>query len=196
MSNFPERIAYWYLRLNGFFVIENFVHHAVSGERRAADLDLLAVRLPHAVERISGVALSNDAWWSNNGLNLERDRLAVITQVKGGGGDVDRAFSADRIRDAVLRVGAWAETDATAVSQALQCAPKATADGWTAIKMTIGPDPCEQALHLPLVDALRFVERRIRENLDRKRRDWNQFADPLIQMIAFAETYALNVVGE
>ena len=27
MRNIGERIAYWYLRLNGFFLIENFVHH-------------------------------------------------------------------------------------------------------------------------------------------------------------------------
>ena len=60
MANFAERIAYWYLRLNGFFLIENFVHHARPGERRASDLDVLAIRLRHAYEAIEGEAVELD----------------------------------------------------------------------------------------------------------------------------------------
>ena len=53
MINYAEELAYWYLRLNGFFLIENFVIHREDEivEHRA-DADLLAVRFPFVRERI------------------------------------------------------------------------------------------------------------------------------------------------
>jgi hypothetical protein len=48
----PEKLVYWYLRLNGFLQIENFyVHPAGTGGART-DADLLAVRFPHRAERL------------------------------------------------------------------------------------------------------------------------------------------------
>lgn len=48
----PERVAYWYLRLNGFFQIENFVVHPERRGGQRTDADLLAVRFPHRAERL------------------------------------------------------------------------------------------------------------------------------------------------
>jgi hypothetical protein len=46
----PEKVAYWYFRLNGFLQIENFiVHPSVRGSQRT-DADLVAVRFPHRAE--------------------------------------------------------------------------------------------------------------------------------------------------
>lgn len=46
----PERLAYWYLRLNGFLTIENFVVHPDAGSNQRTDADLLAVRFKHRAE--------------------------------------------------------------------------------------------------------------------------------------------------
>lgn len=46
----PERLAYWYLRLNGFLTIENFVVHPDQGTNQRTDADLLAVRFLHRAE--------------------------------------------------------------------------------------------------------------------------------------------------
>lgn len=46
----PERLAYWYFRLNGFLTIENFVVHPDSGTAQRTDADLIAVRLGHRQE--------------------------------------------------------------------------------------------------------------------------------------------------
>ena len=43
-----ELIASWYLRLNGYFVMPNFIAHAHDGAR--TDVDVLAVRFPHSTE--------------------------------------------------------------------------------------------------------------------------------------------------
>ena len=48
----PEKIAYWYFRLNGFFQIENFVVHPERRGGQRTDADLLAARFPHRAERL------------------------------------------------------------------------------------------------------------------------------------------------
>jgi hypothetical protein len=46
----PEKVAYWYFRLNGFLQIENFVVHPGRRGGQRTDADLLAVRFPHRAE--------------------------------------------------------------------------------------------------------------------------------------------------
>jgi hypothetical protein len=48
----PEKVAYWYFRLNGFFQIESFVVHPTRRGGQRTDADLLAVRFPHRAERL------------------------------------------------------------------------------------------------------------------------------------------------
>ena len=53
--NFGETLAYWYLRLNGFIPMRNFVlHRAGIQAPQSADTDLLAIRFPGVlgVERL------------------------------------------------------------------------------------------------------------------------------------------------
>ncbi|NUL82603.1 MAG: hypothetical protein HUU60_07775 [Armatimonadetes bacterium] len=52
MASSPERLAYWYLRLNGFLTIENFVVHPDTGANQRTDVDLLAVRFRHRAENL------------------------------------------------------------------------------------------------------------------------------------------------
>ena len=46
----PEKVAYWYFRLNGFLQIENFVVHPGRRGSQRTDADLLGVRFPHRAE--------------------------------------------------------------------------------------------------------------------------------------------------
>ena len=48
----PEKVAYWYFRLNGFLQIENFVVHPERRGSQRTDADLLAVRFPFRAERM------------------------------------------------------------------------------------------------------------------------------------------------
>jgi hypothetical protein len=48
----PERLAYWYFRLNGFLTTENFIVHPDLGSNQRTDADLLAVRLAHRSENL------------------------------------------------------------------------------------------------------------------------------------------------
>lgn len=46
----PEKVAYWYFRLNGFLQIENFVVHPERRGSQRTDADLLGVRFRHRAE--------------------------------------------------------------------------------------------------------------------------------------------------
>lgn len=46
----PERLVYWYLRINGFLLLENFVVHPDVGYQQRTDTDLLGVRFKHRQE--------------------------------------------------------------------------------------------------------------------------------------------------
>ena len=46
----PERLVYWYLRINGFLQLENFVIHPDFGTQQRTEADILAVRFKHRQE--------------------------------------------------------------------------------------------------------------------------------------------------
>jgi hypothetical protein len=48
----PERLAYWYFRLNGFLTTENFIVHPDQGAEQRTDADLFAVRFAHRAENL------------------------------------------------------------------------------------------------------------------------------------------------
>ena len=52
MTYSPERLAYWYFRLNGFLTTENFIVHPDEGRNQRTDADLLAVRFMHRAENL------------------------------------------------------------------------------------------------------------------------------------------------
>jgi hypothetical protein len=49
----PEKLAYWYLRLNGFLTIENFLIHPETRRDSSTDVDILGVRFPFRKENLS-----------------------------------------------------------------------------------------------------------------------------------------------
>lgn len=48
-----EALAYWYLRLNGFLTITNFIVHPDQGRNQETDADILGVRFPYRAENLS-----------------------------------------------------------------------------------------------------------------------------------------------
>lgn len=84
MSNFAEVLAYWYLRLNGFFPLVNYVHH--EGPPQDGDRDIVAIRLPSVRETVRGEPIVWDhERFEGFGVNLAEDTVGVIAEVKSGG---------------------------------------------------------------------------------------------------------------
>jgi hypothetical protein len=80
----PEKMAYWYFRLNGFFLIENFIVHPEGRGGQRTDADLLAVRFPFRAERLfddPNDIMADDV----QRLELRGDLIdVVIAEVKSG----------------------------------------------------------------------------------------------------------------
>lgn len=128
MANYAEQLAYWYLRLNGFFLISNYVYHQIQedpdGQAYNADADLLAIRPPYYYEQIPHKERDNQGEWQYFHTPLdsadwlrefERRWLGVIVEVKGGEHmnevDIQRAFSVGRLTVSVNRLGFHPDTE-------------------------------------------------------------------------------------
>ncbi|MBA4603430.1 hypothetical protein [Thermoactinomyces mirandus] len=103
MKNYGEELAYWYLRLNGFFVLDNFVYHKISNERDG-DADLLAIRLPNVKGKIGG---RTDDWDETLFKYFgEYEIAAVLCEVKTGKNpDFNKAFKDRKLKYALNRIG-------------------------------------------------------------------------------------------
>lgn len=103
MPNYGEEVAYWYLRLNGFFPIPNFVVHKSKSVRHTSDVDLMAIRLPYVFEEVGG---KRDDW-DLVLLNLFQPDLpvGVVCEVKTGEFDSRKIFRDEILSYAVARFG-------------------------------------------------------------------------------------------
>ena len=103
MKNYGEELAYWYLRLNGFFVLDNFVYHQTQYNRNG-DADLLAIRLPHVKEPVGG----NMVDWDDGLFRYVKDYdvLGVLCEVKTGTrANLTRVFEKQKIIYSLNRIG-------------------------------------------------------------------------------------------
>jgi len=101
--NYGETLAYWYLRLNGFFPLTNFVLHKSDGVKYTSDCDILAVRPPLVYEEVGG---QPDDWdqWLLKYIKTGRT-LGVICEVKTGDYEADKLFRPEYVRYAAKRLG-------------------------------------------------------------------------------------------
>jgi hypothetical protein len=75
-----ERLAYWYLRLNGFLTIPGFVVHPDRGRNQETDVDLIGIRLPYRAENLLR-PMADDPRFTGVG---EKTFVALV-EVKVGG---------------------------------------------------------------------------------------------------------------
>lgn len=190
--NYGETLTYWYLRLNGFIPMRNFVLHRANIEgQAAADTDLLAVRFPHVYEEIGGQPLDWDnrrfgAW----GLDL-RNNVALIVEVKTGRINPDRRWwRRERLQAAVLRLGILDRRDVPAITGGLEQLPAVQVGSWVIAKLLVTDQPREHDswLNLALDDADEFIVDRIVSYKGDKRADRLRFPDDLMQYLAWKST--------
>lgn len=101
--NFGEELAYWYLRLNGFFPLTNFVYHKSDSAEYSGDCDVLAYRPAGVWEEIGGREVD---WHPRLQEIVDFDHPAVvICEVKTGAYDRESLFPRDRLAYAIRRAG-------------------------------------------------------------------------------------------
>jgi hypothetical protein len=187
--NFSESLTYWYLRLNGFFPLSNFVLHRRNIEDRpSADTDLLAIRFPHVFEQIGGQQKDWDQQrFVDWGLRLD-EPLALIVEVKSGTPYRDiNAWRPERLRAAIQRLGMFEPHLVEDLVEGLRVRSAVTRDAWSVAKLLVSnvPRPADSWLNLTLEDAEGFIRQRIHNYQAEKRADRLFFPDPLMQYFAW-----------
>jgi hypothetical protein len=187
--NYGETLTYWYLRLNGFIPMRNFVLHRADLEaRQSADTDLLAVRFPHVYEEIGGKPEDwDEARFTGWGLNLAR-HLAFIVEVKTGQVDAEIiSWRPKRLATALRRLGMFEEGQVPGIVEPLGRAATVDVGAWTVAKVLVTgePPPNGHWLSLTLAEADTFIANRITKYRIAKVADRLRFPDDLMQYLAW-----------
>lgn len=196
MPNQAEELSSWYLRLNGFFLVGNFViHKETDGEakdaKHSSDVDLLAVRFPNSEEQIGEKLLECDdevlfKFFDKNKM------LALVVEVKSSEEpETIKLFSSqykmeyalrrigllssDQIKMLVNNLEIWRTSDEILGEQGFQVG-KLLIHNWKR-KTTKG----EEAFKVELGHARDFILRRFRENRVAKWADRVFFTSTLMQ---------------
>ena len=201
--NYAETLAYWYLRLNGFFPLSRFVlhrndHDALPDQQYAADSDLIAIRLPGVQERIGGQPEHwDDPLFRALGANPATCTIALIVEAKGGYGAAEpgRAFEEGRLSDAVHRMGRLAtDLESNVVIDRLRThASFVNARGNVIVaKIVIGfhfrdgghrPRQVQSHFAVSLRHITRFIQQRVDVEHIRKQGEWHFFPSDLFQYL-------------
>lgn len=179
--NYGEELAYWYLRLNGFFPISNFVVHRSEKVAYNADVDVLAVRPAHVYEKIGGHDNDWDPYLTGR---LQFDQLlGVICEVKTGAFDKDKLFREECLQYTLPRLGFVPQTDCEKLAGALSTAASVKlADGKYIAKLFISQKPFEGPyLNRTLDDIRKFIQSRIKKYSLEKYAARMFFPSPLLQ---------------
>ena len=99
-----ERLAYWYLRLNGFLALANVMIHPEVGKNPRGEIDVLGVRFPHRSELLVN-SMQDDPRFT-----ADDKPLIVLGEVAQGRAKVNRTWLAPEARnmERILRlVGAF-----------------------------------------------------------------------------------------
>ncbi|UZQ83665.1 hypothetical protein [Thermoanaerobacter sp. RKWS2] len=188
-------MTYWYFRLNGFFLLQNYVLHNIGEgeERGTADSDLLAIRFPYVYEEIGGQ--SND-WdrekFSEWGFDIEKVNLALIVEVKSGENvkrsEIEKSFSSKRLKTALYRFGIFPRDDVQRIHENLVEQKYVKESSWIIAKVLVTEKTREIKktwLDLSLDEIDKFIHKRIRSYLHDKYADRTYFTSILIQYIAW-----------
>ncbi|OAS17748.1 hypothetical protein [Paenibacillus oryzisoli] len=185
MLNYGEELVYWYLRLNGFFLIDNFVLHK-DNLNRTSDSDLLAVRFPYVHEEVGGRA---DDWDSRLFENLHKDKiLGLICEVKTGSFNENDLFKEHNIQKAFGRFGFIQDYDKA--SRELLEFGKFETDNYQVKKLLVSRKKevvSEEYIHISLIQIRKFISNRIRKYQDRKFGDRMFFPSSLLQYMIWEE---------
>ncbi|RLI76019.1 hypothetical protein DRO97_01925 [Archaeoglobales archaeon] len=196
MLNYGEELAYWYLRLNGFFIISNFVLHTENKTMRG-DADLLAIRLPGTVEYIGRREVSFD----DEGLfeYIDKNKIVgVIAEVKAGfknSSDKLNIFTdKNKLKKALHRLGMYEEGDEEDTRY------KKERNGYQVLKVlfkNINSDidiENDEYLVIPLHYAEKFIKDRLKENDVEKLGSWVFFPSNLFQLLIWQIKFDSNSI--
>jgi len=160
MINYGEELTYWFLRLNGFFPVTDFVMHPGNQVDYLTDCDVLAVRPPYVTEDVGG----NPGDWHPRFAPFIQagDYIGVVGQSKINQCANFTRFDVGYLEYAIARLGMF--RDHRAAAAGLQCAAgHTTSQGVTVVALLVAQPPLPQGnfIGLSLQDIRAFIRSRM-----------------------------------
>ncbi|ASS75202.1 hypothetical protein CIG75_09555 [Tumebacillus algifaecis] len=171
MRNFAEELAYWYFRLNGFFLIENYVLHRQGHEMPYnADIDLLGVRHKYSYEAVERRQFDPDP-------NLMRHfqpnkHIGILCEVKSGNATPANInlSKKERLLSAVERIGFFSRDKSDAIASDLVHKKTSAGTYHQVGKILLTKDGIQRDdfICLKLLDVEQFLIAHLQKNLREK----------------------------
>jgi len=195
--NYGETLAYWYLRLNGFFPLVDFVlHKHEETVTHSADCDILAVRHPHTYEAVGGLSSDWDQKLTELSINPVEGTVGIIVEVKTGKNTSDsrenitKSFSRARVEYAIQRLGFWPQQEARRIANELNTKSNYKEGGFQVVKLLIADDMPDSRHDswgkLTLKDVDEFIYNRF-SLYNQKFSDRHHFPSDLMQYMIWKE---------
>lgn len=182
--NYAEEAAYWYLRLNGFFPITNFVIHRGDGrDEHPSDCDVIGVRPPFVYEEIGG---REDDWDPFLTAQLTfAEQIGIICEVKSGACNPALLFRPRSLKYSVERLGLVEREELDRVANDMEDQSVLRLRGGTQlVKLLVTRERCDGPwLTRTLPEVHDFLRDRAERYLHRKHGDRIFFGSGLFQTI-------------
>ncbi|KAA5806391.1 MULTISPECIES: hypothetical protein [Thermoanaerobacterium] len=193
MNNFAEELAYWYLRFNGFLLLQNFVLHNLGNgnQRGSADSDLLAIRFLDVYEKVGG----QDQDWDKEkfydwGIDIDKFNLAFITEVKSSKDlrkcCLQKSFLFKRLESALYRFGIFPKKEVSSIAKKLYNEKYITINSWIIAKLAVTEKQIDGPwIILTLSEIDEFIQKRIKSYQKDKYADRIYFPSSLLQYLTW-----------
>lgn len=183
IMNFGEELAYWYLRLNGFFPLTNFVYHKSESAKYSGDCDVLAFRPAGVWEEVGGKEVD---WHQDLQELVDFTRPAVVVcEVKTGDYERQKLFPHDRLAYAIQRAGLAVPADPDWNDSA-----SFDHGSCKSYNLLVAPEKMESSRWhtIPIEDCVTFLRARF-ATYPQKYRDRVYFQSSLIQFLAYESEF-------
>lgn len=182
--NYGEELGYWYLRLNGFFPVSNFVVHRTEGVEYRSDVDVLAVRTPYIFEDVGGQHHDWDPFLVEQ---LEFGKqIGLVCEVKTGQFARADLFPSNSMRTSVGRLGLVPVNRIDELGNALSSAALIRpTESVVLAKLLISPHELNNAnfLSRTVGQVEDFILNRVRDYSDEKFASRMFFPSPMFQLL-------------
>jgi hypothetical protein len=182
--NYGEEYALWYLRLNGFFPISNFVIHKSRETTYSSDCDVLAIRTPNVFEEVGGQKEDWDVWLRDK-FDFSKT-IGIICEVKTGKYEKGNIFRNQGVCYCIGRLGFVSIRHISEISDRLDKSAIIDLNSQYQIgKLLIANNgsETEQYFYRDLGSIISFLDRRVEKYPVEKYRDRMFFTSILFQSI-------------
>lgn len=187
MVNKFEQLALWYLRLNGYLTVPNFILHPDTPCSQRTDVDILGVRFPYSREVAGAGMMERD-----DSLVRQDEKIDfLIAEVKSGRCRLNGPWTDKRLENMhyVIRwLGMVPKSEVSKVAEELYTNKRCEREKWGIRLVCFGKQRSkylhENVLQLTHEQVIEFMSDRFQKHADIKssHRQWDSFVEEFYRM--------------